>query len=272
MCSQSGQIVSGHGPLRAADNSRLQPTGHGPAAEASEAGHAARFTPIRRIAVADKKIIAVVGATGAQSGGLVRAILALVVIGMVVASGCRELSTADAADLKAAVAALQKNTDVFVGWIPIEAAARRASKKFTDAESRAFMKHFDDQIKAEFGGNVTNVQFRYLKGKRATIIRGARDGSRIRLYQIPEPEFDFTEWVNIPSALTGPFLAVPRGETNAMSERDQKYFESLFGRDVMLQDMQIEFTGSPRIIIIAGAMRWKPPRTHLHSIIVIVIG
>lgn len=34
----------------------------------------------------------------------------------------------------------------------------------------------------------------------------------------------------------------------------------------MLEDMQLEFTGSMYIIV--GVMRWKPPNTHLHAVIV----
>jgi hypothetical protein len=167
------------------------------------------------------------------------------------------------------VRTLAVNRDAYVGWVSLSKAKARSTRRFSPADGTRLLEPFAKMIKAEYDGEITNFQFRYHLGRRAFIIRGQQIGSAVEAYLYQDQEFDFSEWANIPSTLTGAFVALPRNDVNRLSDEHQKHFETLFGRNVMLEDMQIEFTGSRYLVI--GAMRWKPPNTHLHAVIVIKI-
>lgn len=168
------------------------------------------------------------------------------------------------------VKALTPNYDIYIGRVSLQKAQTRAFRRFSKTEAARLLEPFLKMVKTEYGGDITDFQFRYHLGRRAFVIRGKHSAGVITAYAYEDKEFDFSEWANIPSALTGPFIALPKQDVNRLSDEHQKHFEALFGPKVMLEDMQLEVIGSP-LIVIAGAMRWKPPKTHLHSIIIVKI-
>jgi hypothetical protein len=170
----------------------------------------------------------------------------------------------------AEVKALAVNRDVYVGRVSLRKAKARAFRKFSKPDAARLLEPFAKMVKAEYVGDITDFQFRYHIGRTAYVIRGQQTAGAVEAYAYRDGEYDFTEWVNIPSALTGPFVALPRKDVDHLSDEHQKHFERLFGKEAMLEDMQLEFTGSRYIIV--GAMRWRPPSTHLHAVIVIKLA
>ena len=163
------------------------------------------------------------------------------------------------------ITALGVNRDAYIGWVSLSKAKAKATRRFSPADGARLLEPFVAMVKQQYDGEITNFQFRYHLGPRAFVIRGQRTGSAVEAYLYRDTEVaDFTEWVNIPSIVTGPFVALPRNDVDRLSDEHQKHFEALFGKAVMLEDMQIEFTGSRYILV--AAMRWKPPKTHLRGV------
>jgi hypothetical protein len=162
---------------------------------------------------------------------------------------------------------LTPNKDAYVRWVSMEEAAAIAIKNYGDEDLSELLYPFIEMIESDYDGELEEFQFRFHVGRVPYILRGVFDGKIARAYLIQDGEYDFIEWVNIPSVLTGPFIALDREAVDQMSDVHQKAFEKHFGTDVMLEDMQLSARRCGCILI--GAMRWRAPRTHLHALIVI---
>jgi hypothetical protein len=170
------------------------------------------------------------------------------------------------------IAGLAQNQSAWIGWVPAKMVAAVATKQYDDSEARAILGPFIEMVETEFGGTLREFQFRFHIGTVPFVLRGTDTGARIVAYLFRDGEYDFEQWAWLPSIVRGPFLVLDQEATDKMSDLHQRHFEAHFGPDVMLEDMQLEFQqtkgAARKRIVILGVMRWKAPRTHLHSVIV----
>lgn len=165
---------------------------------------------------------------------------------------------------------LVPNENAYIGWITLDSAARRATRRYAQVEADSFFAPFDRLVRTEFGGSLQDVQTRYVAGETAGILRGSKQDTALELYHL-EDGFDWPEWVDLPTAMVGPHLVLSEERAEPFFNSAQAWIQSRFGSDAMLENIQLEFSTARRVIITAGTWRWKPPRTHLHTVIVIVI-
>jgi len=165
---------------------------------------------------------------------------------------------------------LPVNKQAFVGWLAAEKAASQATKTFNAEEARAFLDPIDKFVSTEFRGSVRNVQFRFEAGEKKGVLRAVRDRTQRTLYEVPDSP-DWTNWVDLPSAMLGRHLVIPEQRAKGFFESIQAWLTRYYGSEAMLTDVQLDFTMSPAIGIMAGKWRWQPPRRHLHLVIVIVV-
>lgn len=170
------------------------------------------------------------------------------------------------------IAALELSTGARIAWIPERTAGALAIRRYQNMEIRELLKPFAEMALAEAGGEIREFQFRFHIGSKPYVVRGTNTGSEITAYLFGDADYDFDHWAWLPSLLSGDFHVVAQEQADRMSDIHQRHFEAFFGPDVMLEDMQIsvEEMGVARRgrIVIFGVMRWKPPRTHLHSVII----
>lgn len=173
---------------------------------------------------------------------------------------------------------LNPNRDAFVGWISEESAIAAAEHQFTAAEAAGLFGPVRDYVQREFGGRVKDIQFRFQRSfgtmsSPTSILRGFDSNAGTRLYQLPN-RFDWTEWIDMPSAMVGSHLVIPNDEASVAWDSLQGWLSARYGDEAMFTEMQIGFESVANLTIDIywiATMRWNPPRTHLHTVIVIVV-
>lgn len=198
------------------------------------------------------------------------ALVPILSLAILVAGGCatKPPKTIDDLDI---------NETPWVGWIANEVIEQNSEKTFSDAEILPFMREIERYLQKNFSATVERIQFRFQRdfegensGDSGGILAGWKHNNTFKLHQLP----DMPEWYNwafIPVTVYGPFLALPINEHKESWESLQGWMDEHYGEGSMFTEMQIEARRRSGLIIVLGAMRWTPPRTHLHSIIVIVI-
>lgn len=118
------------------------------------------------------------------------------------------------------VKVLAVNKDFYVGRVSLQKAKARRVRTFSNAAADHLIEPFAQMVKEAFGAELTDFQFRYHIGRKAVVIRGRRTAKGTTAYAYRDGEFDFSEWGNIPSALTGPFVALPKKDVDRLSDRN----------------------------------------------------
>jgi hypothetical protein len=168
---------------------------------------------------------------------------------------------------------LQVNKRVTGGFIPLDRAREESLRQFNQLQINSFFTLLQQEIQSEFGGTVRNFQIEFMTEHDTFILRGANQEGNLSLYLLTRfcSKFQQNELIDQSAAISGPNLSLPGKSAMAFLSPVQDWAGQEVQSGAMLLQFQVEFISGPKIVIVAGTHRWRPPSTHLCTVIILII-